>query len=226
MNQEHLLRRRDRTRAIVEGALLGDIAIVFLLIRVYLPVLVVRTLIRTLATVPFVMLTQRRGLRMTILAAIASYVLFSALVGPILALTAIDIAIAGILLGIGRKAGLGVGLNTLWTGPVWAILDLVIPTVIGIFVFRVPIKDLEKSAHNFVHVSLNAATWFLGKLGATPSTIHQVKGWEPALSSHWQLTWLGVMVLYGLLNMYLSALVADMVLKQIPEETLSRQKVA
>lgn len=226
MNQEFLLRRRHRTHAIVEGALLGDIAIVFLLIRVYLPVLVVRTLIRTLATVPFVMLTQRRGLKMTILAAIASYVLFSALVGPILALTAIDVAVAGILIGMGRKAGLGVGLNTLWTGPVWAILDLVLPTIAGVIIFRVPVKDLIKSAQNFVHLFINALTWILERLRAPHALIHAIHGWAPVLSDHWQLSWLGLMVIYGLLNMYLSALVSEMVLHQIPEQTLSRQKAA
>ena len=108
-----LLRRRSRTHAIVEGALLGDIAIVFLLMRVYLPLPVVRTLLRTIASVPFVMLVQRPGLRVAILAAIASYILFSALVGPLLGLSAIDIAVAGILIGLGRKVGLPTLLNTI-----------------------------------------------------------------------------------------------------------------
>ena len=71
MNQETLLKRRDRTHAIVEGALLGDIAIVFLLMRAYLPILVLRPLIAAVATVPFVMLTQRRGLKMAVLAVLA-----------------------------------------------------------------------------------------------------------------------------------------------------------
>src|SRR5438270_4543892 len=120
MDQETLLARRDRTHAIVEGALLGDIAIVFLLMRVYLPVPIVRTILRTFAAVPMVMLMQRRGIKLTILASIASYVLFSALVGPILALAAIDVAVSGILLGIGRKAGLSMAVNTLWTGVAYA----------------------------------------------------------------------------------------------------------
>src|SRR5947209_2292459 len=91
MNREALLKQQDRTRAIVEGALLGDIGIVFLLMRAFLPLPGVRQILRAVATVPFVMLVQRRGLRLTILAAIASYILFSALVGPILALAAVDI---------------------------------------------------------------------------------------------------------------------------------------
>ncbi|HLJ65723.1 MAG TPA: hypothetical protein VKX16_00005, partial [Chloroflexota bacterium] len=61
MTDETQIRRRSRTHAIVEGALLGDVMLVFLLMRVYLPVPVVRTLLRSVAAVPLVMLTQRRG---------------------------------------------------------------------------------------------------------------------------------------------------------------------
>jgi Predicted membrane protein (DUF2232) len=226
MNQEHLARRRDRTHAIVEGALLGDIAIVFLLMRVYLPLPIVRTLIRVIATVPFVMLTQRRGVKLAVLAAIASYVLFSALVGPILGLTAIDIALAGILLGIGRRRGLGVALNTLWTGPIWAILDLVFPTIAALLIFRYPVKDLVKAAKHFVRLIFDFFTWLLAQAHASTSLIHQVRSWETPAADHWQIIWLITMVLYGLLNMYLSAIVAYMVLNQIPENTLESQAAA
>jgi hypothetical protein len=226
MNQEQLLRRRDRTHAIVEGALLGDIAIVFLLMRVYLPLPIVRTLIRAAATVPFVMLTQRRGIKLAVLAAIASYILFSALVGPILGLTAIDIAVAGVLLGIGRRRGLGVGLNTLWTGPVWAILDLVLPTIAGLLIFRYPVKDLVKAAKHFVQLVFNFFIWLLGQLHAPTSLLHQVGSWETPAADHWQIIWLITMILYGLLNMYLSAIIAYMVLNQIPEHTLETQAAA
>lgn len=226
MNEARLLKRRDRTHAIVEGALLGDIAIVFLLMRVYLPVPVVRTLIRTIATVPFVMLMQRRGLKMTILASLASYILFSALVGPFLALTAIDIAVAGILIGLGRNAGLGVGLNTLWTGPVYAVLDLILPTIASVFIFRYPVKALIKTAQHFVQLVFRAWLYVLDQIHAPASLIREVRGWETPAVNHWQYMWIGVMVLYGLLNMYLSVLVTEMVLKQVPEETLSRRRAA
>jgi hypothetical protein len=226
MNAEILRRRRDRTHAIVEGALLGDIAIVFLLMRAFLPVPVVRTLIWTIAAVPFVMLTQRRGVKMTVLAAIASYILFSALVGPILAIAVPNIALAGILIGLGRKAGLGAGWNTLWTGPVYAVLDLVLPTIASVIVFRYPVKELIKSAKNFIDLVFRFLTYMLDRVQAPPSFVHEVHGWEAPAANHWQLVWVATMVLYGLLTMYLVALVADMVLNQIPEQTLSRQKAA
>ena len=226
MNQETLLQRRDRTHAIVEGALLGDIAIVFLLMRVYLPVLVVRTLLRSVAAVPFVLLLQRRGLKITILAALASYILFSALVGPLLALTAIDVAVAGILIGLGRRAGLNAGLNTLWTGPTYAVLDLILPTIATVYIFRYPVKDLITSARHFVSAVFNLLIWLMTRFGAPHSVLRQLGEWQRFLTAHWQWAWLGSFVLYGLLTMYLVVLIAEMVLRQMPEETLERRKAA
>ena len=226
MNEEALLRRRDRTRAIVEGALLGDIAIVFLLMRVYMPILVVRTLIRAVASVPFVMLTQRRGVRIAVLAGIASYVLFSALVGPILALAAVDVAVAGILIGVGRRVGLNAPFNTLWTGPVYAILDLVIPTIASVIIFRYPVKQLVESARHFVQLIFRFLTFVLQSAHAPPSVVREVHGWEGPAVAHWQLAWLGTMVLYGYLTVYLAVLLSELVLRQLPDETLEAQTVS
>jgi hypothetical protein len=225
MNQ-NLVRRRNRTHAIVEGALLGDIAIVFLLMRVYLPVPIVRTLIRILATVPFIVLMQRRGLRLTLLAAIASYLLFCALVGPILALTAIDIAVAGILVGLARKAGMGVVSTTLWSGPAYAVLDLILPTLATVIIFRVPVKNLAEAAKNLVQLVFNASASTLQFVHAPASVIYQVRAWEKPIENHWQLVWLGALVTFGVLNMYLTALISTMVLRQVPEQTLEPQAAA
>lgn len=206
--------------------MLGDIAIVFLLMRVYLPVPVVRTLLRTAAAVPLVMLMQRRGLKITILAALASYILFSALVGPLLALSAIDVAVSGILLGLGRKAGLGVFVNTIWTGPVYAMLDLALPTLATVVLFRYPIKDLIESARHFLAIIFNAAGASLRFLHVPQSVLHEVQSWKAPAEDHWLLVWLGILVIYGLLTMYLVALVSEMVLQQVPEDTLERQEAA
>ncbi|HZU14845.1 MAG TPA: DUF2232 domain-containing protein [Chloroflexota bacterium] len=223
MEQTLLARRRDRTHAIVEGALLGDLAIVLLLMRVYLPILVVRTLIRALASVPFIMLTQRRGVKLAILAALASYILFSALVGPILALTAPDVAVAGILIGLGRRVGLGPGLNTLWTGPVYAVLDIIIPAIVTVILFRYPIKDLIGSARNFMRSLFHILLWILHQAQAPLSVVHTVQSWQAPVVANWQLAWLATAVVYGFLTMYLAVLVSFMVLRQVPSETLSRQ---
>lgn len=226
MDEKTLLARRQHTHAIVEGALLGDIAIVFLLMRVYLPVPVVRNLLRTIAAVPFVMLMQRRGLKTTILAAIASYILFSALVGPILALPAIDVAVAGILVGLGRRTHLPPAFTTLWTGVAYTVLDVILPTIATIFLFRYPVKDLIQAGKNFLHTLFNLILTILHLLHAPASTVHRVQGWETLAVQHWQLSWVILMMVYGLLTMYLVVLVAEMVLRQLPEVTLTRQQTA
>ncbi len=224
MKAQTLLERRDRTHAIVEGALLGEIAVVFLLFRAFLPLPGVRQLLKAAATVPFVMLIQRRGVRLTILAAIASYVLFSALVGPLLALSVPDIAVAGILAGMGRRARLSSTVNILWTGPVYAVLDLFLPTVASVILFRYPVNKLIKSAQNFVKLVFNVVLSILRALNAPVGVRHMVEEWKSELVVHWQFGYIGSLVLLGLLTMYLTVIVAHAVLRQIPEQTLSRRR--
>jgi hypothetical protein len=221
-----LAERRARTHGLVEGALLTDIAIVFLLMRVYLPLPIVRTLLRALATVPLVVLTQRRGVKITVLASIAGYILFSALVGPLLGLAAIDIAIAGILVGVGRRAGFGIGVNTLCTGPVYALLDLILPTIATVILFRYPVKVLIKAARNFLHLMFNVLATILRFLHMPASMLHDVKTWEQVAVAHWQIAWLAVIVLAGLSIMYIVVVTAEIVLRQLPQQTLARQEGA
>ncbi len=210
----------------MEGALLGDIAVVFLLMRVYLPVPVVRTLLHTVASVSLVMLTQRRGLGLTVLAGLASYILFSALVGPILALSAIDVAVAGILVGLGRRIGIGPVVNTLWTGVVYAFLDIILPTIATVYIFRYPVKSLITAAQNFVKTVFNLVYYLFEHFNASKATLQQITEAKATVADHWQLAWIAAMILYGLLNMYLVVLVSEMVLRQIPEETLVHQEAA
>lgn len=226
MNRDVLLHRRNRTHAIVEGALLGDIAIVFLLMRAYLPLPGVRQILRAFASVPFVMLTQRRGLKLAILAAIASYLLFSALVGPLLGLAAVDAAVAGILVGLGRRYGVPAALNTIWSGAAYALLDLIIPTIISVLVFRYPVKQLAQAARNFVKTLFNLVYFVVSGFSASPATLHWLNHAKTATADHWQLAWLGLMAFYGIINMYLVVLVAEIGLRQLPEETLEPQRAA
>lgn len=225
MNRETLLRRRDRTHAIVEGALLSDIAIVFLLMRAFLPLPGVRQLLGAVATVPFVMLVQRRGLKLTILAGIASFILFSALVGPILAMAAVNVAVAGTLAGLGRKVGLGIGLNLLWTGPIFAFFTLFIPTIVSLVVFQYPVKKLIEAARNFNKLMFNFLIYVCHFVQAPASLFRHLDDAKAWSSLHWQVGYGGSLLLLGYLTMYLAVLVSEMVLKQIPEHTLLRQEV-
>lgn len=225
MNRESLLRRRDRTRAIVEGALISDIAIVFLLMRAFLPLPGIRQLLSAVAAVPFVMLVQRRGLKLTVVAGVASFLLFSALVGPILAMAAINVAVAGTLAGLGRKARLGIVLNLLWTGPLFAFFTLFLPTVVSVIVFRYPVKKLIEAARNFYKSVFNLLIYLCHMAHAPASWFRHLDDAKAWSSLHWQVGYGGSLLLLGYLTMYLAVLVSEMVLKQIPEQTLLRQGV-
>lgn len=226
MHEEFLLERRQRTHAIVEGALLGDIALVFLLMRAYLPVLFIRPILFAFATVPIVMLLQRRGVKVTILSGVASYLLLSALVGPLLAFAAVNVALAGGLIGIGRRIGFGAGLNTLIMGPLYGVLDYLVPTVISVIVFRYPVHDLIKSAQNSIDLSFRLFRSVLSFAHAPPSLLHQLPEWQRTAVHDWQVVLVVVFLILGSLNIYLGALVSEVVLNQVPEATLSRQRAA
>jgi hypothetical protein len=226
MNRESLGKRRDRTHAIVEGALLGDIAIVFLLMRAFLPIPGARQLLRAIATIPFVVLAQRRGVGLAVLAAVASYILFSALVGPILGLAAVDVAVAGILIGFGRRLGLGPVVNTLFTGPVYALLDLLIPTVISVVIFRYPVGKLIQAARNFIRAAFNLLIFLANGVNVPHSSISAIDDWKAWAVLHWQVAWFASLAVVGILTTYLAVLVAEIVLRQIPVPALEVRRPA
>jgi len=224
MNQDALLRRREHTHALVEGALLTDIAIVFLLMRAYLPVLIVRPTLLAIATVPIVVLVYRRGVKTTIVACIAAYVLFAALVGPLLAIAVMHITIAGVLLGLGRRAGLPAWLNLLWAGPLYGLLDVVLPTVITVIIFRYPVHYLVDSAKNAIRLSLRFVEWLLTQVHVSRAVVHDVHGWQQPLVTHWQIPWLVLTLIFaGYGTLILITLVVEIVLSRVPEDTLERQ---
>jgi hypothetical protein len=226
MTDDSAARARNRTHAIVEGALLGDIAIVFLLMRAFFPFPPVRALIKAVAVIPFVLLTQRRGVKIAVLAALASYILFSALVGPLLAIAAIDVAVGAILIGISRRLGIGPVFTTLWVGVVYTVLDLIIPTIASIIIFRYPISKLEKGADNAVSVTFKFGYWVLQHAQAPADVLARWHSWQGPVTDHWVVAWLGLMVLYGMMLVYLAVLVSQMVLRQIPEQAFSAEEAA
>lgn len=218
--------QRDRTHAIVEGALLADIALVFLLMRAFLPIPGARQIIRALATIPFVMLVQRRGVKLTVLAAIASYILFSALVGPLLGFAAVDVGVAGVLIGVGRRFGFGPVLNTLWTGPAYALLDLLIPTLISVWLFRYPVGKLIGAAKNFIRSMFDFVISVARFANVSPSGISSLNDAKTWTVVHWQVGWLLLYAVLGVLTTYLAVIAAEVVLKQLPEELLEPRRVA
>ena len=239
--------RRDRTHALVEGALLTDIAIVFLLMRAYLPILFVRPVLLAFAAVPIAMLVQRRGFKLTVLATIAAFILFSALVGPLLGIAVLNAAIAGSLVGLGRRVGLNIALNLLWSGVVYSFAYIMLPTVLSVIIFRYPVGKLIKGGKNFIDLMfrlirftgermLNILRQLLTAFHAPAGALHQITVWQGGLQhirtferpllDHWQITWMISSIIYGILTMYLIVIVIEIVLRRVPDQTLERQRAA
>jgi hypothetical protein len=109
---------------------------------------------------------------------------------------------------------------------VYALFDLIIPTIASVIIFRYPVHQLVTAARHFIKLLFNALTFVLKHIGAPASAIHTVHGWEGPAVANWQITWIALMIFIGLLNIYLVAIVSDMVLNQIPEETLASQRAA
>ena len=136
-------------RAITESALLMDVTVLLVLLRVLFPVPGLQGIIRLACPIPFVLLALRRGPRAGIVATVASFVLLSCFVGPILA--AQNIIVFG-------------GLGTLfawaaqhrWRSVVTVVVGatlyglgyLLPPFLFGLYVLRINLGHVLREVHN------------------------------------------------------------------------------
>ena len=230
----------SRNRQIVEGALLGDIAVVLLLGRVYLPIPGVRTIWRLLAGAPFVLLAERQGIRVLIMSGIVSYLLLTALVGPTLALTALDTAFAAFLLAIADLWRWPRWLVVPVMGLVYAVSDIVVPTILFAFLFRVSLSTLAGTATNagrngirvlsgMLRAFNHGLAAILGHSGPRiPVGMIQTLGYDvvAGVAAHWVITALVAAVILGVANVVGYAAAAEVVLARLPASTRSRQALS
>lgn len=224
---------RSRNRALVEGALLADIAVVLLLARVYLPLPGVRTIWRFLAGTPFVLLTRRQGVRSTVMAGFVAYVLLSALVGPTLALPALDTFFAALIVAFGMRWRLPKPLTAFLGGIIYAALDIVLPTIVFVKLFRVPTSLLIGDIRTILNALIRAGSVMLDivnlglslLLGSGKANSHRI----PVVAlradayrlvslvlDHWVIAALVAALLYAVLNVYGFNLIAEIVMGRLP----------
>ena len=105
--------RAPDARAIAEGALLGDLAVLIVLISLYVPY--AGPAMATISPVPFLLLLVRRGWRVAIESAVVASLLVAFLTGPFSALAVGTLFLRGASLGIGLRRGWRVS-RTIFTG--------------------------------------------------------------------------------------------------------------
>lgn len=229
-----------RNRQIVEGALLADVAVVLLLGRIYLPIPIVRTLWRLLAAAPFVLLAQRQGIRVAIMSGIVAYLLLTALVGPTLALTALDTAFAAIIIAAALHWKWPRVVTAVVGGLVYTACDIVIPTVFFAIVFRIPVSTLVGDVRNGMrgsfHVISQTArqinhvlTAILGSSAPQlPFQAIQAFGYGVTafLVDNWLVFALIIAACMGIANIFAYHAASDLVLERLPSTSRLKQVTA
>ncbi len=219
-----------RNQKIVEGALLADVAVVLLLGRVYLPIPLVRTAWRFMAAAPFVLLAQRRGIKTAIMSGIVAYLLLTALVGPTLALTALDTAFAAILIAAAIHWQWPRAVTAVVAGLVYAACDIVIPTIFFAIVFRIPVTTLVADVRNGMRGSTTLAARSAAEVnrilallfGSTGPRlpVHLIHsagfGITAFLVSHWLVFALLVAGAMGIANIFAYHAATDLILDRLP----------
>lgn len=222
-----------RNRQIVEGALLADIAVVLLLGRVYLPIPIVRTVWRLLAAAPFVLLAQRQGIRITIMSGVVAYLLLTALVGPTLALTALDTAFAALIIAGALHFGLPRPLTAVLGGLIYAACDIVVPAIFFAIVFRVPFITIVHDVRNGMRGGFQiiaqmvrdanavmAGVFGHGVVQLPAAGIQQLgDGLTAFLVAHWVTFALIVAAVAGIGNIFAYQAATDLVLNRLPDSS-------
>ncbi len=145
---------------IAEGALLADIAVVFQLLTLYLPV--GGDFFRVLIFIVFAVLVLRRGLYVGVMGMIVALFISAIVVGPQLVVLMLLEATGGLFLGLTMKHRLSHFLLLL-IGITSGALTLYIITLLTTFLLGLPFNTLILSLHN----TYNGAMSLIGVLSAS-----------------------------------------------------------
>jgi len=96
-------RKAPDARAIAEGALLGDLTVMLVLIALYVPY--AGPALATISPIPFVLLIIRRGWRVSLEATIVACMLIGFLTGPFSAFAVVVLMVRAAALGLGLRRG-------------------------------------------------------------------------------------------------------------------------
>jgi uncharacterized protein YybS (DUF2232 family) len=175
---------------IAEGALLADIAVMFQLLSVYLPVF--DAFFRLLIPVAFVVLVLRRGVYVAVMGLCVALFLVSVLTGVHFLVVTLLSCGAGLYLGAAMKYRLG-HFSTLLLGVTTAAIIVGALTLLLLVLAGLPLIDIAHAlrqnydwfvaAAGFIASSIGLADWWAQTLYPAIDTVAQL-----ALS-HWLVLW-------------------------------------
>ena len=136
-------------RTITESALLMDVTVLLALLRVLLPIPGLQGLIRLACPIPFVLLALRRGTRAGLVATVASCVLLSTFVGPLLAVEQLVVfGGLGTLFAWASKRRLNIVLVVVVGATLYGVLYLLPPFLFSLAILKI---DLGRTLHDVQH---------------------------------------------------------------------------
>lgn len=202
---------RVNTAALVEAALLLDLVVLLILVRTYLPIPGFQGLIRLVCPAPFILLALRRDVRTCLLATVASYVLLSTLVGPVLAIQILVFGGIGAVFAAVARRGLHPSLAIVIGAALYGVFYLFLPFVLGLAILRVSVKDVVSAVKDEVHTIEH----LLARLHLPTHTLTVTTDW---LIAHWFWTVVIGIVVYSLANLWAYFVVSRELLRLLPAE--------
>lgn len=222
-------------RAIAESALLMDVTVLLILLRVFLPIPLFQGVIRLACPAPFILLALRRGPRAGLVASVASYVLLSTFIGPVIATQVLVFGGLGTLFAwaSGRKAP--PWLAVLVGALLYGVFYLLLPFLLGLLALRInltrTLHDVQQNAASFLNglgqlhlLFIPIGKPFVATLsgsGAGRVVLDFLHGVALALLTHPLLTFILFFASYSLVNVWAYLYISIELFRRLPSETRS-----
>jgi hypothetical protein len=204
--------------ALVEAALLLDIVVVLCLIRTFVPIPLFQGVVRLFCPTPFVLLGLRQGVRTTTIAAVGSYVVLSALVGPLFGVQILIYGLLGAAYAGAARARLHYSIAILFGSLIYGIyiafLTVGVPLVLGIVNLHVSAAKLIDD----VRQGLASVGHGIGAFQLGPFSLHHWVGLRNLyhwMLQHWIAGLLFIVIFNGIINGWLFLYITRAILARI-----------
>lgn len=219
-------------RTIAEASLLMDVTVLLVLLRTFLPIPGLQGIVRLACPVPFVLLALRRGPRAGFIATMASYVLLSTFVGPLLATQVLVFGGLGSLFAWASQRRFPLAPTIVVGALLYGVLYLLPPFLFSLLVLRInlvkTLHDVQKNAGGFLKglghlqvLGLKISEPLVHGLSASApgrALLDTLHGLALALLTHPLATLVGFFALYSLINVWAYLVVSVELFRRLPPE--------
>jgi hypothetical protein len=219
-------------RTIAEASLLMDVTVLLVLLRTFLPIPGIQGLVRLACPLPFVLLALRRGPRVGLIATMASYVLLSTFVGPLLATQVLVFGGLGSMFAWASQRRFPMAPTIVVGAALYGLLYLLPPFLFSLLVLRInlikTLHDVQKNAGSFLkglgHLQFlgvkisEPLVHALSSSGPGRAILDTLHGVALTLLTHPLATLVGFFAAYSLVNVWAYLIVSIELYRRLPPE--------